>query len=295
MQRQSALSAFDCGAACLQNLISAVTELAMTLKTARAAALLAVYSIIPSLASAAQDHAVVDAAKRQILVVMTNHDRYPSRTDTTGLWLTELTEFTDIVEAAGYTPVFVSPQGGKVPLDARSLGWLYMNRSARQHLDSAAFQDRLAHTAPIAAVDPARFKAIYLTGGHGVMWDFPNDPNLQRIAERIYAQGGVVSAVCHGVSGLLNLKDDQGRPLIQGRRITGFSNREEWLSGMKKQVPFFLQDSLTAKGALYRQDWLPFTSYAVTDGRIVTGQNPQSPEAVAKAVVKLLDAQAKGP
>ena len=98
---------------------------------------------------------------RQILVIMTNHASYPSRTDTTGLWLTELTHFTDVVEAAGYTTVFASPKGGAVPLDERSLGWLYMDKAAREHLQSPAFRARLANTLPIAEVDPSRFGVIY--------------------------------------------------------------------------------------------------------------------------------------
>jgi putative intracellular protease/amidase len=228
----------------------------------------------------------------KILVVLTNHDQYPSRHDKTGLWLTELTHFTDVVEAAGYQTVWVSPNGGAVPLDERSLGWLYLDASAKRHLKSAAFQHKLAHTFAISQVDPQQFQAIYLTGGHGVMWDFPDNRSLQRAAEQIYAQGGVVSAVCHGVSGLVNLKDPQGQWLINQRAVTGFSNREEWLSGMNSQVPFFLEDTLKQRGATYQQSWIPFTSYVVTDGRLVTGQNPQSPKAVAQAVVKLLQAKA---
>ena len=224
----------------------------------------------------------------RILVVMTNHDRYPSRTDTTGLWLTELTHFTDTVEAAGYTTVFTSPKGGKVPLDERSLGWLYMDDAARRHLKSIAFRQRLENTLPIADIDPAQFRAIYFTGGHGVMWDFTGNADIRRVAEGIHAQGGVVAAVCHGVAGLLDLRDAEGRPLIQGRRVTGFSNQEEWLSGMKSQVPFFLQDRLVGLGGVYSKGWVPFTPYVVTDGRIVTGQNPQSPRAVAEAVLPLL-------
>lgn len=224
----------------------------------------------------------------KILVVLTNHDQYPSRHDKTGLWLTELTHFTDVVEAAGYQTVWVSPKGGAVPLDERSLGWMYVDASAKKHLQSTQFQQKLANTLAISQIDPQQFQAIYLTGGHGVMWDFPHHEPLQRAAEQIYAQGGVVSAVCHGVSGLVNLKDSQGQWLIQGRTVTGFSNREEWLSGMNSQVPFFLEDTLKQHGALYQQGWLPFTSYVVTDGRLITGQNPQSPKAVAQAVVKLL-------
>lgn len=226
--------------------------------------------------------------KGKILVVMTNHERYPSRSDTTGLWLTELTHFMDTVEAAGYTTVFISPKGGKVPLDERSLKWLYMDEPARQHLKSARFLARLDMTAPAASIDPSGFSAIYFTGGHGVMWDFPENKELQRLAESIYAKGGVVAAVCHGVAGLINLKDENGQALVKGKHITGFSNREEWLSGMRSQVPFFLEDQLVGKGALYQEALFPFTSYVITDGRIVTGQNPQSPKEVAEAVLVAL-------
>ncbi|WP_332763329.1 type 1 glutamine amidotransferase domain-containing protein [Pseudomonas koreensis] len=230
------------------------------------------------------------SSDRQILVIMTNHASYPSRTDTTGLWLTELTHFTDVVEAAGYTTVFASPKGGAVPLDERSLGWLYMDKGARLHLQSPAFRARLQHTLPISEVDPSRFSAIYFTGGHGVMWDFPDNPDLRRVAETIYNQGGIVAAVCHGVAGLLDLKDEQGQLIIKGKNITGFSDREELFSGMKNQVPFFLEDRLISQGARYRKAWLPFTAFAITDGRLVTGQNPQSPKAVAHAVMAVLNA-----
>lgn len=122
------------------------------------------------------------------------------------------------------------------------------------------------------------------------MWDFPDNPDLRRVAETIYNQGGIVSAVCHGVAGLLDLKDSQGQLIIKNRNITGFSDREELLSGMKNQVPFFLEDRLVSQGAHYRKGWLPFTSFAITDGRLVTGQNPQSPKAVAEAVMAVLNA-----
>lgn len=260
---------------------------------AMALALVATLSAAPAQAApgapAVKPSATPDRGR--ILVVMTNHERYPSRTDTTGLWLTELTHFTEVVEAAGYTTVFTSPKGGRVPLDERSLGWLYMDDAARRQLASPVFRQRLENTRPVAGIDPAQFRAIYFTGGHGVMWDFPGNPDLQRVAEQIHAQGGVVAAVCHGVAGLLDLKDARGRPLVEGRRVTGFSNQEEWLSGMKRQVPFFLQDRLVALGGVYSKGRIPFTSHVVTDGRIVTGQNPQSPRAVAEAVLPLLAAQ----
>lgn len=224
----------------------------------------------------------------KILVVMTNHSAYPTRTDTTGLWLTELTHFYDVAKAAGYEMDFVSPKGGAVPLDERSLKSIYVDKSAKAHLADPQFMQRLRTTLAPSAVEPARYKAIYYTGGHGTMWDFPKNLELKNISEKIYQQGGVVSAVCHGVGGLLPLQDAQGKALIAGRTVTGFANIEETLSGIKSQVPFSLQDGLVEKGAKYKRAFLPFTSYIISDDRIITGQNPQSSKEIAKAVVARL-------
>lgn len=226
--------------------------------------------------------------KGKILVVMTNHSKYPTRKDTTGLWVTELTHFYDVARKAGYDMDFVSPKGGAVPLDERSQKWIYMDKEARAHLADPAFMSRLNSTLKPTDVKASNYKAIYFTGGHGVIWDFPNNPELTGLAEQIYRQGGVVSAVCHGVAGVLALKDEQGQPLIGNRKVTGFSNREEVLSGMKKQVPFSLEDQLKSKGAKYSEGFLPFTSFVVVDDRIITGQNPQSPREVGVEVVKRL-------
>lgn len=224
----------------------------------------------------------------KILVVMTNHSAYPSRSDKTGLWLTELTHFYDVALAAGYEMDFVSPLGGEVPLDERSLKSIYLDKSARQHLADPAFMQRLKTTLTPNAINPTQYKAIYYTGGHGTMWDFPNNKALQNISEQIYRQGGVVSAVCHGVGGLLPLQDENGKPLIAGRTVTGFANIEETLSGIKSQVPFSLQNGLIERGAKYKEAFIPFTSYVVSDDRIITGQNPQSSKEIAEAVVKRL-------
>jgi len=227
-------------------------------------------------------------ASGKILVVMTNHSAYPTRSDTAGLWLTELTHFYDVALAAGYKMDFVSPLGGEVPLDERSLKSIYLDKSARNHLADPAFMHLLKTTLSPSAINPSQYKAIYYTGGHGTMWDFPNNKSLQNISEQIYRQGGVVSAVCHGVGGLLPLQDENGKSLIANRTVTGFANIEETLSGIKSQVPFSLQNGLIERGAKYKQAFVPFTSYVVSDDRIITGQNPQSSKEIAEAVVKRL-------
>lgn len=227
-------------------------------------------------------------ANGKILVVMTNHSAYPSRSDKTGLWLTELTHFYDVALAAGYDMDFVSPLGGQVPLDERSLKSIYLDKSARHHLADPAFMQKLKTTLAPNTINPTQYKAIYYTGGHGTMWDFPNNKALQNISEQIYRQGGIVSAVCHGVGGLLPLQNEKGKPLIAGRTVTGFANIEEILSGIKSQVPFSLQNGLIERGANYKEAFVPFTSYVVSDDRIITGQNPQSSKEIAEAVVKRL-------
>lgn len=235
----------------------------------------------------------VAAQGARVLVVVTNHADYPSRQDKTGLWLTELTHFWDVLQVAGVAMDIVSPKGGNSPLDERSLGSLYLDDAARSHLRGPAFMDRLNHTKPATDVDPRAYSAIYFTGGHGTMWDFRDAPDLKRVAEAIYQQGGSVSAVCHGNAALIQLQRADGKPLISGRRVTGFSDFQERLSGTRDQVPFYLQDAMVDAGAKYEKALLPFTSYVVTDGRLVTGQNPKSSEAVARQVLSLLQPKAE--
>ena len=239
----------------------------------------------------APDTPEATAPAPRVLVVVTNHADYPSRSDKTGLWLTELTHFWDVLHDAGIPMDIASPAGGNTPLDERSMSGFYLDDAARAHLADPTFMEQLAHTKRAADVDPTRYAAIYFTGGHGTMWDFRDAPGLKRVAEAIYQHGGIVSAVCHGNAALIQLRAPDGKPLIDGRRVTGFSNAEERLSGTRDQVPFRLQDDMVQAGAKYESALLPFTPYAVTDGRLVTGQNPQSSRAVAIRVLALLEPQ----
>ena len=230
-----------------------------------------------------------DSAKAgKILIIVTNHSKYPHRTDSTGLWVTELTHFYDVMKAAGFEMDFASPLGGSTPLDERSQGWMYMDKSAKAHLQDSTFMAKLKNTKAAADINPAEYIAIYFTGGHGTMWDFRGNSALKNVAEQIYAQGGYVTSVCHGAAGLLNLTRPDGKPLIAGKKITGFSNTEEKLAGLKNEVPFFLQDELSALGADYHKALFPFSAYAIADGRLVTGQNPNSGKAVAHTLLKAM-------
>jgi putative intracellular protease/amidase len=248
-----------------------------------------VQDLFPEAGTSPQAGALPQA--RKVLVVMTNHADYPSKEEHTGLWLTELTHFYQEFKAAGIQMDFVSPQGGKVPLDERSLGWLYIDDEAKALLEDSSFKQLLETTRAPHEVNPADYQAIYYTGGHGVMWDYRNNQGLNQLAETIYSNGGIVSAVCHGTAGLLNLKEQDGRPLIEGRKVTGFSNMEESLVGVKSQLPFLLEDEIQEQGAEYDKSLIPFASHVVVDGRIVTGQNPGSSKEVAREVLHMVQAR----
>ncbi|WP_417552289.1 type 1 glutamine amidotransferase domain-containing protein [Marinomonas fungiae] len=218
---------------------------------------------------------------KKVLIIVTNHEDYPNRKDKTGLWLTEFTHFYDLITKSGLDVDIASPLGGKTPLDERSLSWIYIDKSAKSHLNNPDFKEMLLNTLDVRQLSADGYFAIYFAGGHGTMWDFRNNKDLKRLAEGIYDQGGYIASVCHGGAALLNLESTDGTPLIAEKQITGFSNTEEWLAGLTEEVPFSLETELVALGANYNKRFLPFISYAVVDDRLITGQNPNSSKAVA--------------
>lgn len=226
---------------------------------------------------------------KKILVVVTNVSKYPEINRATGLWLGEAVHFADEMTKAGYEVEYVSPKGGYTPLDPHSLQPDQMTELDWSYYTNDEFLSQLSTTKAAADVNPSDYAAIYYAGGHGVMWDFAEDQNLQQIASAIYKDGGVVSGVCHGVVGLLNIEGEDGKNLIDGKTVTGFTNTEEAAVGLEKVVPFLTEEALVRNGANYvkSDDWAEF---AVADGRLVTGQNPASGAAVAKKVIKLLEA-----
>jgi putative intracellular protease/amidase len=225
---------------------------------------------------------------KKVLIVETNVTRYGNTNDPTGLWLGEAAEFVDEMQQAGITVDYVSPKGGFVPLDPRSMK--YTDAAIMRVYESADFIDRaLTHTLRPDQVDPQAYSAIYYTGGHGVMWDFPDNPELHQLALAIYHHNGYLTSVCHGIAGLLNLKDTDGKYLIAGKRITGFTKAEEILAGKMKVVPFLNQPVAEQHGAIFQKKRF-YSEYAVKDGRLLTGQNPFSVRAVAKLLIHELQA-----
>ena len=225
---------------------------------------------------------------RRILHVVSNVAHYDDPSHPTGLWLSELTHAYDLFEEQGYEQRIVSPAGGASPLEPRALKWPLLDASAKAWLNDPRRMALLTNTARPDDIAAADFDAIYFTGGHAVMWDFPNSTSLQRITREIFERGGIVSAVCHGYCGLMNTTLSDGSLLVAGRKLTGFSWREEVLAGVAKDMPYNAEEEMKRRGARYEKALLPFVPNAVVDGRLVTGQNPASAKATAKCVVNLL-------
>ncbi|MCW4354523.1 type 1 glutamine amidotransferase domain-containing protein [Hoyosella sp. YIM 151337] len=226
---------------------------------------------------------------RKVLVIVTSVGEYQKFGFRTGLWLGELTHFWDIAESAGIDLEIASIAGGAVPIDPESLAHDFL----ADHGTGARYRDRqfmnLLHgTKSVAEVSARNFDAIYLTGGHGVMYDFPESWELATLIAEFYESGKVVASVCHGAAGLLNVVLSDGKHLIEGKTITGFSWPEEDLAQRADAVPFNLETELKKRGANYQIAAQPFEPFTVTDGTLITGQNPASSIPVAEAVVKAL-------
>jgi len=225
---------------------------------------------------------------RRILNVVTNVGHYDDPTHPTGLWLSELTHAWQVFEEHGFEQTIVSPAGGPSPLEPRSLKFPNDDKTARAWRADPSRMALLETTARPDDIDSADYDAIYFTGGHAVMFDFPDSAGLQRITREIWERGGIVASVCHGYCGLLNTRLSDGSLLVAGRDITGFAWQEEVLARVDRLVPYNAEEEMKKRGARYHKALLPFVSYSVVDGNLVTGQNPGSAKETAERVAGLL-------
>lgn len=225
---------------------------------------------------------------RRILHVVTNVAHYDDPSHPTGLWLSELTHAWEVFSEHGFAQTIVSPQGGRSPLEPRSLKFPTYDTNARAWHDDPERMALLENTLRPDQIDADDYDAVSFTGGHAVMYDFPNSEGLQRITREIGERGGVVSSVCHGYCGLLNTRLSDGSLLVAGRKVTGFAWQEEVLARVDKLVPYNAEQEMRNRGALYEKALLPFVSHAVVDGNLVTGQNPGSAKKTAQKVAALL-------
>jgi putative intracellular protease/amidase len=224
----------------------------------------------------------------KILIVVTNIHVYESGKLETGLWLSELTHLYHEAITNGYEVTIASPNGGNVPIDPESLKRFTLDNISKQYWNDLSFLELLKNSKSLAEVSEQQFDCVYLAGGHGTMYDFPNDTTLQNIIRGHYETGKIVSAVCHGVGGLLNVKLSNGEYLIKDKTITGFNWFEESLAKRKKEVPFNLEAELKKRTSNYKKALIPMTSKVVVDGNLITGQNPFSSKEIAKVIMQEL-------
>ena len=225
---------------------------------------------------------------KKIAIVVTNQSEYPGHNRPTGLWLSELVHFWDVLEPEGFEFDLVSPKGGETPLEPKSLEGVAFDRATKARYEDKAFMERLKHTLAASDVNWEDYDAVYYTGGHGVMYDFLDDEGLQALNRSLYENGRVVSAVCHGYCGLLNTKLSNGEYLIQGKTMTGFSWLEERLAGVAKKVPYNSEEEAKKRGADYKKALLPFAPHVRVHDRLITGQNPGSATQTAKRTLEVI-------
>lgn len=225
----------------------------------------------------------------KVLIIVTNVGMYAGGKLETGLWLSELTHLYHEAKEKGYEITIASPNGGNVPIDPESLKRFTLDKISTEYLRDPSFRELLKNSKKLADVSNQAFDLVYLAGGHGTMYDFPDDETMQSIISNQYETGKMVAAICHGVGGLLNVKLSDGEYLIKSKTITGFSWFEENLAKRKKEVPFNLEAALKERGADYKKAFIPMTSKVVVDGNLITGQNPFSSKETARIVMKELE------
>ena len=222
-----------------------------------------------------------------ILIVLTSHDKLGDTGLKTGFWLEELASPYYTLLDAGATLTLASPKGGQAPLDPTSDLPDYQTAFTDRFKSDAKAQEVLANTVKLSEVKESEFDAVMYPGGHGPLWDLTDDKNSIALIEAFLRSNKPVASVCHAPAVLLNVKVSNGDYLVKNKKVTGFSNSEEIAAQLDKVVPFLLEDSLIERGASYSKgdDWNP---YIVTDGKLITGQNPASSEPVAQELLKLL-------
>jgi putative intracellular protease/amidase len=225
----------------------------------------------------------------KILFILTSHDQLGDTGQKTGFWLEEFATPYYVFKDAGAELTLVSPKGGQPPLDPKSDEPDFQTKATERFKKDVDAQAVLANTVKLSTVSADDYDAVFYAGGHGPLWDLAEDHDSIALIETMYAAGKPVAAVCHAPAVLRHTKAPDGSHLVKGKSVTGFSNTEEDAVQLLEVVPFLLEDELKAKGANYSKvdDWHP---YAITDGNLITGQNPASSEPVAKAVLESIKA-----
>ncbi|MCU5774240.1 type 1 glutamine amidotransferase domain-containing protein [Erwiniaceae bacterium BAC15a-03b] len=223
----------------------------------------------------------------KVLMVLTSHDKLGDTGKKTGFWLEEFVAPYYVFKDAGINVVLASPLGGQPPLDPVSDEPDAQTTDTERFRHDSAAQQALANTLRLDTIDSSKYDAVFYPGGHGPLWDLAEDKSSIALIENLFASGKPVAAVCHAPGVLRHAKKPDGTPLVAGKRVTGFTNSEEQAVGLTDVVPFLVEDELKQLGAHFEHtdNW---GVYTLTDGHLVTGQNPASSAAAAEELLKLL-------
>jgi putative intracellular protease/amidase len=225
----------------------------------------------------------------KILMVFTSHDQLGDTGRKTGFWLEEGAAPYFVFRDAGVQLTLASPNGGQPPIDPKSDDPQNQTPAQVRFKKDAVAQKAFANTVRLADMNAEDFDTVFYPGGHGPMWDLAEDPVSIALLESFYNSGKPIALVCHS-PGVLRHVQYQGEPLVKGKHVTGFTNGEEEFVKLTKVVPFLVEDELLRLGAIFekKKNWEPFT---VTDGRLITGQNPASSTVTAQALLKFMTAK----
>lgn len=225
---------------------------------------------------------------KRILMVLTSHDQLGDTGRKTGFWLEEFAAPYYAFKDAGAEVTIASPRGGQPPLDPKSDDPSAQTEATRRFKQDPQAQQALATSRPLAEVSAADHDAVFYPGGHGPLWDLAQDARSIALIEQMQRAGRPVAAVCHAPGVLGQVRDAAGRPLVEGRAVTGFTDSEEAAAGLTQVVPFLVEDRLKERGGRYSKaaDWQP---HVVVDGLLITGQNPASSLPAAQALLRALD------
>jgi len=220
------------------------------------------------------------------LIITTSNNKLPGTTKKTGVWLEGLAAAYYILKDGGEYITIVSPQGGQIPVDPNSQFSITASESSTRFQQDPQAMYHLSHSLPFNEVNAEDFDLVFVAGGYGSMWDFVNNKELKQIMENFNQQRKPIGLVGHGVVALVSLIKDNGESLVQGRKLTSFSNSEEKSAHLNGEPDFFLQSKLISLGALYSKG-PDFASYVVADDNIITGQNPASSGETARQLLSL--------
>ena len=223
----------------------------------------------------------------KILMVLTSHDKLGNTGEKTGFWLEEFAAPYYVFKDAGADITLVSPHGGQPPLDPKSDDPASQTKATRRFKTDPTAQAVLANTLKLHEISAGDFDAVFYPGGHGPLWDLAEDVSSVALIEAMLSAGKPIAVVCHAPGVLRDVKTPNGAPVVEGKAVTGFTNSEEQAVGLTHVVPFLVEDMLRKNGGNYSKaaDWQP---YVVTDGLLVTGQNPASSELAARALLERL-------